>query len=62
MKIIYLLKFKLNNMKYYKLINDPERVWKSFEIGKIYPETFIASGKSLEKNYIVENKGWTTKL
>ena len=34
-------------MKYYKLIDDPERVWKSFEIGKIYPETFIASGKSL---------------
>ena len=34
-------------MKYYKLIDDPEKVWKSFEIGRIYPETFIANGKSL---------------
>ena len=34
-------------MKYYKLIDDPEKVWKSFEVGKIYPETFIANGRSL---------------
>lgn len=34
-------------MKYYKLIDDPERVWKSFEVGRIYPETFIANGRSL---------------
>ena len=34
-------------MKYYKLIDDPKRVWTSFEIGRIYPETFIANGRSL---------------
>jgi hypothetical protein len=35
-------------MKYYKLISDPERVWDSFKIGKIYPDDFIARGKTLK--------------
>jgi len=34
-------------MKYYKLIDDPQRVWTSFEIGKIYPETIVVKGKML---------------
>lgn len=34
-------------MKYYKLISDPKKVWKTFKVGKIYPDTFIANKQPL---------------